>query len=154
MINCTRTPRFCASSSTAGSGRPGGEPLGGDTGETQVTWSYPGTFVEGNQSISAPIIADLVGDGQARVGFYHDVNLNGTNFFVVLKSNNVPWQPAPTHLNQRAYWETNFVVDATHNNTVPFTYARQSGDPRTNVFGVQPHVPVLESHLDHVPVPV
>ncbi|MGH7787861.1 MAG: RHS repeat-associated core domain-containing protein [Candidatus Binatia bacterium] len=118
--------------------------LRGDTGETQTSWTYPGADNRGSSSVQAPVIADLDGTGEASLIWYHDVNLNDHSFLQVLKGASAPWRAAPSHLNQRAFWSTNFNPDG----SVPATYPRHTTDPRTNVYLQQPPVPyTLEPRL-------
>lgn len=118
--------------------------LRGDTGETQTSWTYPGADNRGSASTQSPVIADLDGTGEASLIWYHDVNLNNHSFLQVLKGASAPWRAAPTHLNQRAFWGTNFNPDG----SVPATYPRHTVDPRTNVYLQQPPVPyTLEPRL-------
>ncbi len=118
--------------------------LRGDTGETQTSWAYPGGENRGSQSKQQPVIADLDGTGEASLIWYHDVNLNNQSFLQVLKGASAPWRAAPSHLNQRAFWGTNFNPDG----SVPATYPRHTADPRTNVYLQPPPVPyTLEPRL-------
>lgn len=111
--------------------------LRGKDGSTQFRYDYPGQPEEGGQSRHTPIVADLHGNGHASVAWYRDVNLNGTDFVIVMGGGANPWQPAPAHFNQRAYWGSNFASDG----AVPSTYVRHTTDPVTNVFGQQPQAP-------------
>ncbi|MBX3024521.1 PASTA domain-containing protein [bacterium] len=118
--------------------------LRGDTAETQASWTYPGGDERGTQNAQAPVIADLDGTGEASLIWYHDVNLNDHSFLQVLKGASAPWRAAPTHLNQRAYWGTNFNPDG----SVPRTYPRHTAAPSTNVYLQQPPAPyALEPRL-------
>lgn len=114
--------------------------LRGDTGQEQSSWTHPGLPVWSGQALQSPIVADVDGTGQASVVFqrYGGYPCSGCQGSLwVLRGDTVPWQPAPTHYNQNAYWESNFNADG----SVPTTYARQTADPRTNVFGQQPQAP-------------
>ena len=114
--------------------------LRGDTGQEQTSWTYPGLPVWNGQALQSPIVADVDGTGQASVVFqrYPGYPCSGCQGSLwVLRGDTVPWQPAPTHYNQNAYWESNFNADG----SVPTTYARHTADPRTNVFGQQPQAP-------------
>lgn len=118
--------------------------LRGDNAETQASWTYPGGDERGTQCAQAPVIADLDGTGEANLIFYHDVNLNDHSFLQVLKGASVPWRAAPSHLNQRAFWGTNFNPDG----SVPRTYPRHTANPASNVLLQQPPVPyALEPRL-------
>ena len=114
--------------------------LRGDTGEDETSWTHPGSPVWSTAgSLYAPVVADVDGSGHASVLFQHEPEgFCGCETLVqVLRGDTVQWQPAPTHYNQEAYWESNFNADG----TVPTAYTRQTADPRTNVFGQQPQAP-------------
>jgi RHS repeat-associated protein len=116
--------------------------LRADTGEDQISWTYPGAPAYSSSAAYnglIPVVADLDGSGHASVIWnYKDTNVFGTDSYLqVLRGDTVPWQPAPSHFNQAAYWESNFNADG----SVPKTYTRHTTDPRTNVFGQQPQAP-------------
>lgn len=114
--------------------------LRGDTGEDETSWTYTGSPVWSTAGgIYAPVVADVDGSGHASVLFQHNPEaFCGCETLVqVLRGDAVQWQPAPTHYNQEAYWESNFNADG----TVPTAYTRQTADTRTNVFGQQPQAP-------------
>ncbi|HYY93624.1 MAG TPA: FG-GAP-like repeat-containing protein, partial [Pyrinomonadaceae bacterium] len=114
--------------------------LRGDTGEDETSWTYTGSPVwNSGGGVQTPVVADVDGSGHASVLFQHQPeSFCGCETLVqVLRGDAVPWQPAPTHYNQEAYWESNFNADG----SVPTTYTRQTADPRTNVFGQQPQAP-------------
>lgn len=117
--------------------------LRADTGEDETSWSYPGTTFSNTQSPMTPVVADVDGSGHASVVWYHDVNLNGTSFLQVLRGDTMPWRSAPAHVNQWAYWETNFNDDG----SVPQTYVRHTTDPRTDVLNQQPPAPYAPNFI-------
>ena len=116
--------------------------LRADTGEDQISWTYPGAPAYSSSAAYnglIPVVADLDGSGHASVIWnYKDTNSFGAESYLqVLRGDTVPWQPAPGQYNQAAYWESNFNADG----SVPKTYTRHTTDPRTNVFGQQPQAP-------------
>lgn len=115
--------------------------LRGDTGEDETSWTVPGSplWQNFNSVTASPVVADIDNTAHASVLFYHGpVSFCGCETLIqVLKGDITPWRPAPTHYNQRSYWESNFNADG----SVPTTYRRQTTDPRTNVFNQQPQAP-------------
>lgn len=115
--------------------------LRADTGEEQTSWTHPGSPAWVGARLMSPLVADVDGSGHASVVFLRDpLFFSSEGLVQILRGDTVPWQPAPTHYNQHAYWESNFNV----NGSVPATYPRQTADPRTNVFGQQPQAPYAQ----------
>ncbi len=112
--------------------------LRGDNGALQTRWSYPGTYrTSTNQWILNPLVADLDGDGHAEVAFLHEVNVNQTNYFVVLEGDANPWRAAGRWVNQIDFNGTQ--IDAA--GTVPPVPLRYWTDPATNQARQQPTLP-------------
>ena len=115
--------------------------LRADTGEDTTSWTHPESPVWRNAfGIHSPVVADVDGSGHASLVFLRDPAFfcGGCEGLIqILRGDTAAWQPAATHYNQQAYWETNFNADG----SVPATYTRHTADPRTNVFGQQPQAP-------------
>jgi hypothetical protein len=114
--------------------------LRADTGEDQTSWTLPENPAWVGSADGSPLVADVDGSGHASVVFQRAPRFfcGGCEGLIqILRGDTVPWQPAPTHYNQQAYWETNFGADG----SVPVNYPRQTAEPRTNVFGQQPQAP-------------